>query len=76
MKDHPDYPETDQCIRMNYLDMTLWEEKDGDLHLTKFATFDIQGWFPIRLLNLTIGVAFTDIFKGLVQMFNHLKSLD
>lgn len=53
--EHPDYPVRADIIRMDVFDFTLLSEEGGDLKMQKFQSFDIKGWFPVRLLNMLVG---------------------
>lgn len=53
--EHPDYPITNQVIRMETYKATMAEDTHRGLKSTEFSNFNIKGWFPLRLLNMMIG---------------------
>lgn len=53
--DHPDFPVKKDIIRMNLSKACILYEEDGNSMGEEISTFDMGGYFPMRLLNMAIG---------------------
>ena len=53
--DHPEFPVKKDIIRMNISKATIMWEEDGNSMGEEISTFDMGGYFPMRLLNMAIG---------------------
>ena len=47
-----DYPIDPKMIRMDIFKASMFHTKDNNLHCTEFSTFDMKGYFPMRLMNM------------------------
>lgn len=70
----PKYPVNKNCIRVSISKATLIWEEDGSIVGDEFATFNLGGYFPMRLLNMSTGAAtkkgVEDNYKKMLAMQN------
>merc|ERR1711865_1251744 len=53
--DHPNYPPKLKTVSMHVQKGTLFWEENGEVVGHELSTFDLGGYFPKRLLNMSIG---------------------
>lgn len=51
---HKDYPESSDCVRMEYFRVQMVHEEGGDLYTTGFSNIDFKGYFPTSLMNMIL----------------------
>jgi len=50
-----DVPVAKGCIRMEQFKASMmWNDDQGDMHITEFSSFDLKGYFPKALLNMVM----------------------
>lgn len=68
----PAYPIRKDAIRMSlFKAMVMWEE-DGNVIGEEISTMDMGGYFPMRLLNMSLGATMK---KQMAQQFTKLQDL-
>lgn len=70
--EHPDYPVTDKAIRIYVFKASMCQEVQDGLIYTEFATFNLGGWFPQRLLNMMMSTMAT---AGIEKMLEALRNI-
>ena len=53
--EHPDYPPKKGVIRIQMFQALLFWSEGEDCRAIQFQTFNMGGYFPMRLLNMAIG---------------------
>lgn len=53
-EEHPDYPINKGNVRMNVQKAVKITQHGPDCHAYTFSTFDMGGYFPVRLLNMVM----------------------
>jgi len=62
--DHPNYPPKPKTITMRIQKGTLFWEENGEVFGYELSTFDMGGYVPMRLLNMSIGA---QVKKGIEE---------
>ena len=67
--EHPDFPITNKAIRIYIFKANLARNVDGGCFITEYASMNMGGWFPMRLMNMMIG---TNMKKGMEEMIKRI----
>jgi len=71
--DRDDFPVKKGVIRMDYYKVSkVWEEGE-DLRIIEFSNFNMKGYFPAKLINMTMGSAAAG---QLGQMYQQVKDAE
>ena len=70
--DSPKYPPRDKCIRMYMQKYFLFWNEGNDIVGYEVSTFDMGGYVPKRLINMSIGA---QIKKGVEMQYKQLIEL-
>ena len=52
--EHPEFPRTNQAIRMDMFKAAIYYEQGDDLFFKEYQHFDMGGYFPHALLNMVM----------------------
>ena len=70
--DLPQYPRTKASIRMDLFKASIFFQVGPDLELIEYHTFNMGGYVPAKLLNMTLG---SMMQQGLSQFHKILKDI-